>query len=138
MTGNNHQQQQQQQQQQLQRRIARKEQRKLRARHTRQQQVWFGLGTFGVVGWSVAIPTLSGLALGLWLDSRLAGGHSWTLMLLLAGILLGGWNAWYWVNREQSRISDDLALMVGDSPDRPKEAEKENQPDQLMNDEWMH
>ena len=41
--------------------------RKLRAqRHP--PGVWFGLGMMGLIGWSVAIPTLLGAALGLWLD----------------------------------------------------------------------
>ena len=59
-------------------------------------QVWFGLGMMGLIGWSVAIPTLLGAALGLWLDERYSG-HSWTLALLVAGLVLGCLNAWHWV-----------------------------------------
>ena len=33
-------------------------------------RVWFGLGMMGLIGWSVAIPTVLGAALGLWLDQR--------------------------------------------------------------------
>jgi hypothetical protein len=32
---------------------------------------------------------------------------SWTLMLMLAGLLLGCWNAWYWVSLEQRAIRDE-------------------------------
>ena len=42
--------------------------RKLRARRNSAQGVWFGLGMMGLIGWSVAIPTLLGAALGIWLD----------------------------------------------------------------------
>jgi predicted F0F1-ATPase subunit len=49
--------------------------------------VWFGLGMMGLIGWSVAIPTLLGAALGIWLDSRHPGSHSWTLALLVAGLV---------------------------------------------------
>ncbi|MFP3942747.1 MAG: AtpZ/AtpI family protein [Alphaproteobacteria bacterium] len=80
--------------------IGRSAERKLKARSTRERGVWFGLGMFGLVGWAVAIPTLIGVALGLWLDARFESERSWTLALLLAGIALGCLNAWYWVSRE--------------------------------------
>ncbi|MGB3614893.1 MAG: AtpZ/AtpI family protein, partial [Elainellaceae cyanobacterium] len=76
--------------------------RKLKARRTR-KTVWYGLGLFGMVGWSVAIPALLGVALGQWVDRQTDGPYSWTLMLLAAGMLLGCWNAWYWVDREHQR-----------------------------------
>jgi len=43
------------------------------------------LGHDGLIGWSVAIPTLLGAALGLWLDRHYPGRHAWTLALLVAG-----------------------------------------------------
>ncbi len=93
----------------LERRIARKEQRKLWARRHQKERVWFGLGMFGIVGWSITIPTLLGLAVGLWIDATWPGRFSWTLMLLVGGILLGCWNAWYWVSQEQARIEQELS-----------------------------
>lgn len=80
--------------------IGRKAERKLRARRTGRRGVWFGLGMFGLVGWAVALPTVAGVALGLWLDARFPSRVSWTLTLLLIGALLGSLNAWYWVKRE--------------------------------------
>ena len=65
------------------------ESRKLKARRERDRTVWFGLGMFGLVGWSVAIPALLGTALGLWIDSRWPSRVSWTLMLLVIGVALG-------------------------------------------------
>jgi len=80
--------------------VGRKAERKLRARRAGRRSVWFGLGMFGLVGWAVALPTVAGVALGLWLDARFPSRVSWTLSLLLTGALLGSLNAWYWVKRE--------------------------------------
>jgi ATP synthase protein I len=80
--------------------------RKLRARRHRGRGTWFGLGMYGLVGWSVVIPTLGGVALGVWIDGRWPSRFSWTLMLL-GGLLLGCWNAWYWVSLEQQAIQDE-------------------------------
>ncbi|MDP1572205.1 MAG: AtpZ/AtpI family protein [Vicinamibacterales bacterium] len=88
--------------------VARKEARKLRARRHRGRGTWFGLGMYGLVGWSIVIPTLGGVALGLWIDGRWPSRFSWTLMLLAAGLLLGCWNAWYWVSLEQEAIRDEM------------------------------
>jgi ATP synthase protein I len=87
--------------------------RKLRARRNPTPGVWFGLGMMGLIGWSVAIPTILGAALGSWLDGRrLEGGpRSWTLALLVAGLVLGCLNAWRWVAKEERAMrkeqSDD-------------------------------
>ena len=72
--------------------------RKLRAKR---HGVWFGLGMMGLIGWSVALPTLLGVALGMWLDKQHLGRHSWTLALLVAGLLLGIFNAGHWLAKEQ-------------------------------------
>ncbi len=87
--------------------IARRVTRKRRAQRRRDGGVWFGLGMFGLVGWSVAIPTLLGLAAGIWIDAAYPSRFSWTLMLLVAGVALGCLNAWYWIARERDRIEAD-------------------------------
>lgn len=81
-------------------RIGRKAERKLKARREPRRGLWFGLGMFGLVGWSVAIPTVAGIALGIWLDSVVDDRVSWTLTFLFVGIVLGCLNAWWWVQRE--------------------------------------
>jgi ATP synthase protein I len=68
-------------------------------------QVWFGLGMMGLIGWSVAVPTLLGAGLGLWLDQR-QSRHSWTLALLVAGLVIGCLNAWHWVATEDKSIRE--------------------------------
>jgi ATP synthase protein I len=81
--------------------------RKLRSRRQRSPGIWAGLGMMGLVGWSVAVPTLVGAALGSWLDARGAGDRSWTLALLMTGLVLGCANAWRWISREQTAIHGD-------------------------------
>ncbi len=81
--------------------------RKLKARRNSTQGVWFGLGMMGLIGWSVAIPTLLGAALGIWLDNRHSGSHSWTLMLLLIGLVIGCLNAWHWVAKEDKEMREE-------------------------------
>ena len=80
--------------------IGRKAERKLRARGQADRGVWFGLGMFGLVGWSVAVPTVAGAALGIWLDAQLGGRISWTLTFLFIGVGIGCLIAWYWVKKE--------------------------------------
>lgn len=90
--------------------------RKLHARRNRSPGVWFGLGMMGIIGWSVVVPTLLGTALGIWLDAHHPdAAHSWTLALLVAGLVLGCANAWHWVAKEDRRIREDEA--GGDTED---------------------
>ena len=81
--------------------VGKKEARKLKARREKHRSIWFGLGMFGMVGWSVALPTLAGVALGCWIDHHWSSRYSWTIMLLFLGVALGCLNAWFWVERER-------------------------------------
>jgi ATP synthase protein I len=87
--------------------IGDKADRKLRARRQRGSGVWFGLGMMGLIGWSVTVPTLLGAALGLWLDRHHPASHPWTLALLMAGLVLGCWNAWHWIAKEEKAIHEE-------------------------------
>jgi len=91
----------------LSRKIGAKAARKLKAQHNPTPGVWFGLGMMGLIGWSVAVPTLLGAALGIWLDSHHPGNHSWTLMLLVIGLAIGCLNAWHWVSKENKEIQEE-------------------------------
>lgn len=84
--------------------VGEKEERKVRAQRRRGTGLPWGLGAFGLVGWSVMVPTVLGVALGVWLDARLGGPIPWTLTGLVVGLTLGCLNAWYWVSREQRDI----------------------------------
>jgi len=87
--------------------VEKKAARKLRARRNSSQGVWFGLGMMGLIGWSVAIPTILGAFSGLWLDHKYPGGRSWTLALLVGGLAIGCLNAWHWVGRENKAIQEE-------------------------------
>ena len=81
--------------------------RKIRAQRSSNQGVWFGLGMMGLVGWSVVVPTLLGAAVGAWLDRNHPGSHSWTLSLMIAGLVIGCWSAWQWVSKEDRAMRDE-------------------------------
>jgi ATP synthase protein I len=81
--------------------------RKIKARRNPAPGVWFGLGMMGLVGWSVVVPTILGAMLGLWLDKHFAGTHSWTLALLVAGLVIGCFNAWHWVSKEDRAMREE-------------------------------
>lgn len=83
-----------------------KAERKLRARRNGTPGVWFGLGMMGLIGWSVVVPTLLGASLGLWLDAHHPGAHSWTLALLMGGLVLGCLNAWRWVDQQDREMHE--------------------------------
>src|SRR5512141_1585294 len=80
--------------------------RKIKARKST-QGVWFGLGMMGLIGWSVVVPTLLGAAIGIWIDNRHPGNHSWTLMLLIIGLVIGCVNAWHWVSKEEKEMREE-------------------------------
>jgi ATP synthase protein I len=87
--------------------VERKERRKIRARSRKDRRIWFGLGMFGAVGWSVVVPTLIGLAIGIWIDRTWPSQYSFTLMGLLGGLIAGVMSAWYWVTFEGNLIEDE-------------------------------
>lgn len=82
-----------------------KARRKLHAQRDEHRSVWSGLGMFGLIGWSIVVPTLSGAALGLWLDKSYPQSFSWTLSLLILGLLTGCLLAWQWVDKEHQDIN---------------------------------
>ena len=55
------------------RKVGALEVRKLRAKRRSVQDIWFGLGMFGLIGWAVAMPTLLGVLLGVFIDKHLSG-----------------------------------------------------------------
>ncbi len=66
------------------------------------KEIMFGLGTFGIVGWSVSIPILLGIALGAYFDRKFHADFSWTLTLMFIGLITGCINAWYWVKKKSN------------------------------------
>jgi ATP synthase protein I len=86
------------------RKIGKKAANKLDFRKEGTGTIWFGLGMIGIIGWAVAVPTLAGIGLGIWLDSRYSGRYSWTLTLMGVGLVLGCLNAWHWIKKEEKEM----------------------------------
>jgi len=82
--------------------------RKLRAQHNDKKSIWFGLGMMGIVGWTIAVPTLLGVALGIWLDKKYPESFSWTLSFLIIGLLVGCLVAWHWVSKEHKEMNENI------------------------------
>ena len=93
--------------------------RKRRARRDSAPGVWSGLGTMGLIGWSIVVPTLAGAALGIWLDAHHPGAHPWTLALLMAGLVLGCLNAWRWVAQQDRAMHEADLADLADQADPP-------------------
>jgi ATP synthase protein I len=79
--------------------VRHKQKRKITGRRDKERSLWFWLGMMGTVGWSVAIPAVLGMAIGVWLDNRLGGTKSWALMGLAVGMTMGLFVAWGWVKQ---------------------------------------
>ena len=83
-----------------------KERQMLYARNEEKRSEWRGFGTFGMVGWSVAVPTVLGAVLGVWLDKEYPQTFSWTLTLLIAGLFVGCALAWQWIDKENKSMHE--------------------------------
>lgn len=66
------------------------------------RSIWSSIAILGVVGWSVAVPTLIGVAVGTWIDHRWPSRFSWTVFLMFLGLILGCTNAWMRIKGGQS------------------------------------
>lgn len=67
---------------------------------------WHGLGTVGMVGWSIGGPMALGAMAGRWLDAHYPFPFNWTLTLLFAGLVLGCAVAWRWLSEEREALDD--------------------------------
>ncbi len=82
------------------RRIASQVSRKQAERDTPSPSPLRGFSTFGMIGWSIVVPTVGGAFIGLWLDKAAPQNFSWTIALILGGVVLGAMIAWAWMGRE--------------------------------------
>ena len=92
----------------LSKKIASKEAWKVRALKKGKRSIWMNVSLFGLVGWSVTIPSLLGAWFGHWLDGKMNDQVSWTLTFLFAGLALGCFNAGYWIRKENKAIHNEL------------------------------
>jgi ATP synthase protein I len=82
-------------------RVGSSEARMIRRKKQGDRGFWRPMAMIGVIGWTVAVPMLIGIAIGTWIDHRWPSRFSWTLMLLVAGLGLGCLLAWTRIKREQ-------------------------------------
>jgi ATP synthase protein I len=82
------------------REVGTKANRMLKSQRENKRSAWSGFGLFGIVGWSVAVPTLVGAALGSWLDKNYPQTISWTLSFLIIGLIIGCVIAWNFITKE--------------------------------------
>lgn len=81
------------------------EKRKLESRRQDPRTIWSGVAVFGLVGWTIALPTVLGTGFGLWLDRHHPGSSSWTLTFLVAGLTFGCFQAWRWMSNQEAEIN---------------------------------
>lgn len=67
---------------------------RLKRREPNADSFWRSLSVLGTVGWSIALPAVAGAWFGHRLDLKLESGVRFTLMLLVAGVMLGSVVAW--------------------------------------------
>ncbi|MBN2810129.1 MAG: AtpZ/AtpI family protein [Deltaproteobacteria bacterium] len=81
--------------------IRRKVDQRLQGAREKPGVLFLGLGLFGTVGWTIALPAVLGTFLGRWLDTLYPGSISWTLTGLLLGLAGGCFVAWRWLERQR-------------------------------------
>jgi ATP synthase protein I len=80
--------------------VAAKQKRMLRARGER-TNYWSAISILGVIGWSVVLPALCGVAIGVWMDRHWPVRIPWTLTLMLAGLAIGCASAWFRIKEDR-------------------------------------
>jgi ATP synthase protein I len=75
---------------------------RLERREPSADSFWRSLSVLGTVGWSIALPAVAGVWLGRRLDVGFDTGVRFTLMFMVAGVMIGSVIAWR-VVREHRR-----------------------------------
>ena len=84
-----------------------KARRMLRLRRTKELSLLGGFAQMGLVGWSIAAPSLLGLFLGWLIDNGLNGGQKCTLTLFIIGLGFGCCNVLSWACKEYKAMEED-------------------------------
>lgn len=89
--------------------------RRIRSMRNGRRGVLFWVGMFGLVGWSVALPTIIGAAAGNFIDRRWDSSISWTLTLLVVGLFIGCLTAWRWLRTESEEPASNSETEQNDT-----------------------
>jgi len=76
------------------REVRKRRERRERSEREGDASFWSVVGTMGMVGWTVALPTAAGVLLGRWLDGTLEAGHVFMVFFMIVGLALGCIVAW--------------------------------------------
>ncbi len=87
--------------------VGNKARRIMRLKRTKEMSLWGGLSQMGLVGWSIAAPSLLGLFLGWLIDKRLDGGNRATLSLFIVGLGFGCFSVLSWACREYKEMDEN-------------------------------
>ena len=68
--------------------------RRERRKHARERSLAQTLAMVGVLGWTIVLPALAGVAIGRWLDRALHTGITLTAALVFVGVAGGCALAW--------------------------------------------
>ncbi len=82
-------------------RVASREARLVRRKQHGPPNPWRAAALVGLIGWYVTLPMLIGVAIGTWIDHTWPSRFSWTLMLLVGGLVFGCVNAWDRIRQEE-------------------------------------
>ncbi|WP_051677209.1 AtpZ/AtpI family protein [Maridesulfovibrio frigidus] len=108
--------------------VATKEKRRICAERRGVVGTWSAFGSMGVVGWSIAFPTVLGSFLGAWMDYMWPYKVSWTLTMLGVGLFAGCVCAGMWMNKEKGKIISerDRDWLCNDDPESTDDADAMN------------
>jgi ATP synthase protein I len=73
----------------------------------RERGVWLGLGSIAMMGWMIVVPPVVGAFVGHWIDTKWPTPISWTMILMLVGLVAGCYNVWAWVERHMEATKRD-------------------------------
>jgi ATP synthase protein I len=75
--------------------------RMIRGKQRSYRSLWRPVAMVGLIGWTVVVPMLIGIAVGTWIDRTWPSHYSWTLMLLVGGLGFGCMSAWNRIKEAQ-------------------------------------
>ena len=78
----------------------RRDRSRLARREQGNRSFWRSLSVLGMVGWPIVLGAIGGVWLGRYLDTRFDSGIRFSLMLMMAGVLLGSFVAWKTVTQK--------------------------------------
>jgi ATP synthase protein I len=82
-------------------------QREARGRAQPEPSLGSRLGQIGILGWTIVLPTLAGLAIGHMLDRWFGTRVFFSAPMLMLGAAAGLWFAWKWMHRQERGHQDD-------------------------------